>query len=83
MLLVKGVLCLSPSGRPDVRVLQELQQETAWHAQATCIKENREKQQAASSAAPTTAVETQQPVPEPVSVELSEYEQIGNFMSGS
>ena len=48
-----------------------------------CIKENREKRQASSSAAPTTAVETQQPVPEPVSVELSEYEQKGNFMSGS
>ena len=45
-------------------------------------KKNREKRQA-SSAAPTTAVENQQPVPEPVSVELSEYEQKGNFMSGS
>ena len=46
-------------------------------------KKNREKRQASSSAAPTTAVETQQPVPEPVSVELSEYEQKGKIKLGS
>ena len=46
-------------------------------------KKNREKRQASSSAAPTTAVETQQPVSEPVSVELSEHEQKAKFMSGS
>ena len=38
-------------------------------------QKNGEKRQVSSSAAPTTAVETPQPVPEPVSVELSEYEE--------
>ena len=39
-------------------------------------KKNREKRQASSSVAPTTAVETPQPVPEPVPVELLEYEKV-------
>ena len=42
-----------------------------------------EKRQVSSSAAPTTAVKTPQPVPEPVSVELSEYEQKGKIKLGS
>ena len=47
-------------------------------------KKNRERRQASTSAAaPTTAVETPQHVPEPVSPELSEYEQKGKQMSGS
>ena len=46
-------------------------------------KKTKEKRQTSSSAAPTIAVETPQPVPEPVSVELSEYEQKGKFISGS
>ena len=47
-------------------------------------KKNREKRQASTSAAAsTTAVETPQHVPKPVSPELSEYEQKGKQMSGS
>ena len=47
------------------------------------VYQNREKRQASSLAAPTTTVETPQPVPELVSVEVSEYEQNGKHVSGS